>query len=265
MLHLLQSRGKRLITEPPRLYGDLAWLWPFVSGPENYAEEVETFRRRFSHHGVPDGATLLHMGSGGGSIDVHLKRHYRVTGFDLSPAMVDYARRVNPDVEYTVGDIRTADLGRTFDAVLLHDASAYMTSLDDLLLAYRTAARHLKPGGVMVTLPEEVRQCFVQHRTEAETTVRGGIAVTTVIVDYDPDPSDTWYEATFMFLIRDADGTRVVTDVHRNGLFELDDMLAAMREAGFEPEVSRWELSDIPPDVNRPLVTAVKGADATPA
>ena len=258
MLHVLQSRGKRLITEPPRLYGDLAWLWPFVSGPENYVEEVETFRRRFSHHGVPDGATLLHMGSGGGSIDVHLKRHYRVTGFDLSPAMVDYARRVNPEVEYTVGDIRSADLSRTFDAVLLHDASAYMTSLDDLLLAYRTAARHLKPGGVMVTLPEEVRQCFVQHRTEAETTVRGGIAVTTVIVDYDPDPSDTWYEATFMFLIRDADGTRIVTDVHRNGLFELDDMLAAMREAGFEPEVSRWELSDIPPDVNQPLVTAVK-------
>ncbi|HEV3089272.1 MAG TPA: class I SAM-dependent methyltransferase, partial [Candidatus Elarobacter sp.] len=228
--------------------------------PDAYVEEVETFRRRFARHGVPDGASVLHMGSGGGSIDYQLKRYYRVTGFDISPQMVEYARIVNPDVEYTVGDIRTADLGTTFDAVLLHDASAYMTSIGDLLLAYRTAARHLKPGGVLVTLPEEVRQCFVQHATEAETVVRDGVAVTTVIVDYDPDPADTWFEATFVFLIRDAEGTRIVTDVHRNGLFELDDMLAALREAGFDPEVSRWELSELPPDVDRPLVTAVKRA-----
>jgi hypothetical protein len=42
-------------------------------------------------------------------------------------------------------------------------------------------------------------------------------------------------------------------------------MLAAMREAGFDPQVSRWELSDIPPEVNRPLVTAVKRRPDDPA
>lgn len=244
----------------PRLYDDLAWVWPFVSGPEQYVEEVATFRRRFLEHGVPDGSSLLHLGSGGGSIDVHLKQHYRVSGIDLSPAMVEHARRVNPDVEYAVGDIRTADLGVTFDAVLLHDASAYMTTLDDLLLAYRTAARHLRPGGVMVALPEEILTCFTQHGTEAHTTVDGDVAVTTTIVAFDPDPSDTWYEETFVFLIRDSRGVRVELDQHRNGLFALDDMLAAMRAAGFDPTVSRWELSELAAEGERPLVAAVKRA-----
>ncbi|WP_170319757.1 class I SAM-dependent methyltransferase [Polyangium spumosum] len=242
----------------PRLYDDLAWVWPFVSPPEEYPEEVATFRRRFQQKGVSDGATLLHLGSGGGSIDVHLKQHYRVTGVDLSPNMRAHAAELNPEVEYLHGDIRDLRLGRTFDAVLLHDASAYMISLDELLAAYRTAAAHLRPGGVMVTLPEEIRRCFHQNRTTCSTYTRGARTVSTMYVDHDPDPTDTWFESTFVFLIRDGDRVTVETDTHRVGLYHLDDMLAAMREAGFEPEVAKWELADLDPEEDRPLVTAVK-------
>ena len=63
------------MSQAPRLYTDLASLWPLVSPPEDYPEEVESFRERFQRHGVPDGAAVLHLGSGGGSIDYHLKRH----------------------------------------------------------------------------------------------------------------------------------------------------------------------------------------------
>ena len=243
---------------PPRLYDDLAWVWPFVSPPEEYPEEVATFRARFQQKGLPDGATVLHLGSGGGSIDVHLKEHYHVTGVDLSAPMRAHARALNPAIDYLPGDIRDVRLGRTFDAVLLHDASAYMTSIEDLRAAYRTSAAHLRPGGVMVTLPEEVRSCFEQNRTECFTHARGDRVVSTMIVDHDPDPTDTWFESTFVFWIRDGHSVTVETDTHRVGLYDLDDMLVAMREAGFEPEVSRWELAGLDPDEDRPLVTAVK-------
>ncbi|MHB8756969.1 MAG: class I SAM-dependent methyltransferase [Bacillota bacterium] len=241
-----------------RLYSDLVWIWPFVSPPEDYEEEVASFRKRFAGHGVRDGASVLHLGSGGGSIDFNLKRHYRVTGVDVSRAMIDYAKGINSDVEYIQGDIRDVRLGRTFDAVLLHDASAYMTSLADLTAAYRTAAAHLRPGGPMVTPPEELRTRFEQHATEVTTRVRGDIAVTTIETDFDPDPSDTWFEKTFVFLIRNRGRLTIEADTHLNGLYKLDDMLGAMREAGFEPEVSRWELSDLPLEEDYPLVTAVR-------
>jgi SAM-dependent methyltransferase len=244
----------------PRLYDDLAWVWPFLSPPEDYTEEVATFRARFARHGVADGATILHLGSGGGSIDWHLKQHYRVTGVDLSPRMLAHAREVNPEVEYVLGDMREARLGRTFDAVLLHDAVAYMTTPADLRAAYATAAAHLAPGGVLVTLPEELREHFRQHRVEHQTHARGARSVTTVEVDFDPDPADTSFEATYVYLIREAGRPlRIETDTHVCGLYHLAEVLDALRSVGFDPVAEPWEL---PPELTDgetlTLIAAVK-------
>lgn len=244
----------------PRLYTDLAWVWPFVSPPEDYVEEAATFRTRFARHGVADGASILHLGCGGGSIDWHLKAHYQVTGVDLSPAMLEHARALNPEVRYLTGDVRDVRLQRTFDAVLLHDAVAYMTTLADLHAAYATAAAHLEPGGVVVTLPEEVRQRFRQHRVQDSTYSRDGCTVTTVHVDFDPDPADTWFEQTFVFLIREpGKALQIEVDTHRCGLWDLETMLSALRDVGFEPRVEPWELSDeVAPGEEYLLITAVK-------
>ncbi len=82
----------------PKLYGSLAHLWHIFSPPDDYAEEAHTFRRRFQRHGISDGAALLHLGSGGGSLDYNLKKWYRLVGVDLSPEMIDQARQINPEV-----------------------------------------------------------------------------------------------------------------------------------------------------------------------
>ena len=244
----------------PRLYTDLAWVWPFVSPPEDYPEEVETFRARFGRHGVPDGAPVLHLGCGGGSIDWHLKRHYRVTGVDVSSGMLAHARSLNPEVEYLEGDMRDVRLGREFGAVLLHDAVAYMTTPADLRAAYTTAAAHLAPGGVLVTLPEELRSRFRQHRVQSETHARGDVSVTTVEVDYDPDPADTSFESTYMFLIRQPGRPlQIEIDTHLVGLYDVDQVLTVLREAGFDPRPEPW---DLPPELldgeEYTLVTAIK-------
>ena len=41
--------------------------------------------------------------------------------------MLELSRTLNPDCEHLEGDMRTLRLGRTFDAVLIHDAVMYMT------------------------------------------------------------------------------------------------------------------------------------------
>lgn len=242
----------------PRLYGDLVSLWPFVSPPENYVEEVATFRTRFERHGVADGARVLHLGCGAGSIDYHLKQHYRVTGVDISDGMLAHARGINPEVDYRSGDIRSVRLGEHFDAVLLHDAISYLTSIEELEAAYATAAAHLRPGGVLVALPEEIRSRVVAHRTEADTTRIGDRIVTVMEVDYDADPADHRYETVFLFLIREGDTVRVEIDRHQQGVFELSEFLAAIAAAGFEARAEPWELSDWDPEIEpMPLITAV--------
>ena len=244
--------------EGPRLYNDLASLWLAFSPPEEYTEEVASFVRRFSRHGVPDGGTVLHLGSGGGSIDFLLKRHYRVTGVDLSEPMLAVSRALNPEVEYLDGDIRDVRLGRTFDAVLLHDAISYMTSVAELEAAYRTAAAHLRPGGIMLALPEELKGRRADEEVSAVTRSVGHRTVTFIETSYDPDPSDTTFEVVYLFMIREDDSLRVEVDRHVNGMFELDQFLRAVRKAGFDAVAEPWELSEWEPGREMPLIRAVK-------
>jgi SAM-dependent methyltransferase len=243
----------------PRLYGDLAWVWPFVSPPEEYDEEAAELRATFARHGVGDGARVLHLGCGGGSIDWHLKQHYRVTGVDLSAGMLAHARRVNPEVEYQQGDMRDVRLGRTFDAVLVHDAIAYMLTGADLRAAYRTAAAHLAPGGVLLATPEQVQERFQQHRTEAYTRSDGARTVTVTIVDSDPDPTDNTCKETFCFLIREGDRLTVEVDEHDAGIYPLAEFAAAIEEAGFAVHAYPVGLPILSEGEAYPLIVGVRG------
>ena len=245
-------------TSTARLYGDLASLWALFSPPEAYVEEVETFRARLVRHGVPDGGSLLHLGSGGGSIDYHLKRFYQVTGVDISEQMIGQARRLNPEVEYVHGDIRTVRLGRVCDAVLVHDAISYMTSDEELRAVYRTAAAHLRTGGLMIALPEELKERLPRLETTAETRAVGSTVLSVMTTHYDRDPRDHSFETAYVFLVREGDDLRVELDRHVLGAFELEEFLEAIRAAGFSTTVERWELPEWGSEPELPLITAIR-------
>lgn len=217
-----------------RLYEDLSWTWPIVSPPEEYAEEGREFWRFLRSGASGRVRDVLHLGCGGGHVDANLKRHVRITGIDLSPSMLRLARRLNPEVTYRRGDMRTADLRRTFDGVLISDAVAYMRSPKDLARAFGTAFRHLRPGGAFVTYAEHVREGFEQNWTKPIRGKRGDVEVVFVENRYDPDPRDTTFEATFLYLIRRRGHLTVETDRHVLGLFPRATWRRTLREAGFE-------------------------------
>ncbi len=242
----------------PKLYDSLAYLWRTFSPPEEYAEEAETFRRRIQRHGIADGATILHLGSGGGSLDHELKRWYQLVGVDLSPAMIAQAQRLNPEVEYVCGDMRDVRLGRRFPAVLVHDAISYMTTVRELEQVYRTAAEHLDSGGLLLALPEELRERLAARGASASTHRSGDLVLSVMETSYDPDPTDHEYESVYVFLIRRGNALEVEVDRHRQGVFELGEFLSAIRSVGFRAEAERWELTDWGDEPELPLMVAVK-------
>ena len=75
---------------------------------------------------------VLELGSGGGNNASHLKANFQMTLSDLSPAMLDLSRTINPECEHVQGDMRTLRLGRVFDAIFVEDAVMYLTSVADL-------------------------------------------------------------------------------------------------------------------------------------
>lgn len=217
----------------PRLYHDLAVWWPLVSPPEDYVEEAEDFLARLEREGVKDGATLLELGSGGGSFASHLKHRFRLTLTDLSPAMLAINRAVNPECEHLAGDMRRLRLDRRFDVVLIHDAIVYATTPAAVRQTLETAAAHCRSGGLVVVLPDHIRETFEPGVDYGGHDAADGRGVRFLEWTWDPDPNDHTYVADYAFVLRQPDGSvGIEHDRHVEGLFSRSQWLEWMSETG---------------------------------
>ena len=220
----------------PRLYTDLASWWPLLSPPEDYEEEAEQVIAFFREALGDTPGTMLELGSGGGNSASYLKRHATMTLVDLSPDMLAVSRKLNPGVEHVEGDMRTVRLGRTFDAVFIHDAIMYMTTEADLTAALVTAQAHLKPGGAALVMPDCVTETYVPNvETGGEDSDDGsGRAMRYLIWTHPPVPGATAFYEDFAMMLRRADGSvECVHDRHWFGLFSRAQWLGTFRRAGF--------------------------------
>jgi SAM-dependent methyltransferase len=231
--------------EPWRLYGDLAWLWPIISPPADYAAETDEIATLLRRHSQREVRQVLDLGCGGGHVDHGLKRRFAIVGVDLSEAMLALARELNPEVVYLRGDLRTPPTDELFDAVYLGDAVNYMLSESDLQQAFRAAYDHLAPGGVFLTVAEETRETFTspQARVTHRTDKHGHV---TLIEDvHDPDLTDTTYDLTLVFLIRRGGEPTVEVDRHCCGLFPLSTWKSAAAGVGFEVQITTFGAAGI--------------------
>ena len=244
---------RRLVTAAddamPRLYDDLAAWWPLLSSPDDYVEESAFLVHQLLTAGcnTRGASSLLELGSGGGNNASHMKARFEMVLVEPSAGMLAVSRRLNPDCRHVQGDMRSVRLGELFDAVFVHDAVAYMTTLDDLRKAIATAAAHCRPGGAVLLAPDYVRENF------EPSTDHGGHDSPTRAMRFlewvwDPDPADATYVADYVLVLRDADGSiRVEHDRHVEGLFTRDEWLNALREAGFEPRVLPLDIPEVDP------------------
>jgi SAM-dependent methyltransferase len=115
----------------PLLYTELADWWPVLSAPGDYAEEAEFYRQAMISAANLNIRTVVEFGSGGGNNASHLKEHFEMILVDRSPGMLSVSKKLNPECDHLEGDMRTARLGRQFDAVFIHDAIVYMTTEGD--------------------------------------------------------------------------------------------------------------------------------------
>jgi len=227
---------------PNRLYHDLAELLPLVSPPKDYAEEARLWRNLLREKLGPGRHSVLELGVGGGFNLSHLTGEFEATAVDLSAEMLALCRQLNPGVGLHLGDMRTVRLGRTFAAVLIHDAISYMQTEDDLRATFATAAAHLESGGVFITSPDFFRETFYSPRVEHFTHSDGETELTYLEYAHDPDPADTTIELIMFYLIRRRGELRIEQDRHTFGLFPRATWKRLLEEAGFRVEDRQYHL-----------------------
>ena len=192
------------------MYGDLAGWWPLLSAPATYAEEAEIYRRLLTEAADRPPTTVLELGSGGGNNASHL--------------------------------------GRSFDAVFVHDAINYMTTTEDLAQVLATAFVHCRPGGAALFAPDQLRETFRTGTDWGGHDGDRGRGARFLEWTWDPDPLDSTCTVDYAYLLREADGSvRVEHDRHVEGLFPRATWLGLLEEAGFRARAVPVDHSELEP------------------
>ncbi len=99
---------------------------------------------------------LLDVCCGTGTVsDMLANDGYEVTGFDISPGMIEKARAKDSKApikpRYEVGDARTFELGEKFEAAFsFFDSLNYIADLEGFRQAIAQVAKHLEPGSLFI-------------------------------------------------------------------------------------------------------------------
>jgi hypothetical protein len=95
---------------------------------------------------------------------------------------------------------------------------------------------------VALLVPDYVRETFVAKTEHGGHDGDDGRSLRYLEWTIDPDLDDTTYRADYVIVMRDRGGdTRVVEDCHIEGLFPRAEWMRILREAGFEPSITRDE------------------------
>jgi len=212
------------------VYNDLAWVDHILAPPESYEDEAMIYIKAIKSYNFSHIPTMLHLGCGAGGHDFHFKKHFSVTGVDLSDGMLMLARTTNPEVTYIKGDMRNVNLNKKFDVVTVPDSIMYMNTFEDLRAALTNAAEHLKPGGVMLIVAHTKEE--FRNNNFVYTGEKNSIHVT--LFENNHIVSDSTYEAAFIYLIRRDNELSICHEVHTLGLFTYNQWMGVFQECNLK-------------------------------
>jgi trans-aconitate methyltransferase len=193
----------------------------------------------------PGAASLLDVACGTGKHLELLRADFPdLAGVDLDAELLAIARERLPDVPLTEADMRTFDLGRTFDVVTcLFSSVGYLRDEADLAEAVARMAAHLAPGGVLV-VDGWVRPDAWRPGTNVDALAETGDGAAAARV------ARTWREGDrtvldMRYLIATADqGFEQEQERHELTLFSDEAYRAAFEAASLTPEVVASPMRD---------------------
>jgi SAM-dependent methyltransferase len=229
------------IYDEPELY-ELACAYRDVPG------EVEALARWFRRHArlagtaAADPGSVLELAAGPAEHALEFaRRGARATALDLSPAMCararDKARRDGLELTVVQADMRDFRLEPRYDLVVtMLNSVCHLMTLDDLVAHLRTAAAHTAPGGLYIMeLAHPADLLGRVPRTSSEWDSDMGPRHVHVRWGGGDDAIDPVTQVTrehVRITVRDAAGSRTLTDVVPNRFWTATEVTAATRVAG---------------------------------
>ncbi len=117
--------------------------------------------------GIKKGVDVLDVACGTGVLfPDYLKRAVNsITAIDISPKMVNVARKNFPQIQVICGDVETAEFNKKFDAVMVYNAFPHFPNPTNLI---KRLARLTSVGGKLSIAHGMSREALIEHHKRAE-------------------------------------------------------------------------------------------------
>ena len=223
-------------------YDEFAWFYHRYWNEEFHSLAFAILERIWLPR-VPQGGRILDVCCGTGYLAALLTGHgFSVSGIDVSPEMVRYARESAPGCDFLVGDITTADAGGPYDgAVATFDSLNHIVDPAELQAAFRNVAAALRPGASFA-FDMLLEEAYRNHWGESFALVRDDHVLTITGAGYDIRDRTARCQITMFRLIEDA-WQRWDVEV-RERCYPPEEIEAALRSAGFE-DISCYDARDL--------------------
>ena len=227
-------------------YYDLLYRDKDYAAESNYINDV---LERYEITGV----NILEFGSGTGKHGRLLAgRGYQVMGIERSEEMVAQALQED-GFSSQQGDIRSVQLGRTFDAVIsLFHVVSYQVSNEDVRAVFSRAAEHLQPGGLFVFDVWYSPAVYAQQPEVRVKRLADESIEITRIAEPVAWPNDNKVDVNFTIFARDTntDACQMLKECHPMRHFSVPEVDLFAENAGFERLVAEEFLSGSEPGVD---------------
>ena len=234
------------------IFEDYAEYYDLLYRDKDYRGEVDFILDRLGRNGIRPGNAILDFGCGTARhASLMTEAGYVMHGVDGSERMITIAERRRAaapagaaSLTLSVGDMRTARLGREFDAVqALFHVMSYQTTDDDLDNALLTMSLHARPDGFV--LFDFWNGDAVLKDKPAERTKR--IETEQVIIDRKTRPQ--WYPEknlvvvnfTMDVTLKASGKTGRIEEAHPMRYLFVDEMMERLHRQGLvHVETGTW-------------------------
>lgn len=181
---------------------------------------------------APNAENLLDVACGTGRYIEYLKTHLTTEGLDINPALLQIASRRCPDTSFHEFDMRTFELGKTFEVITcLFCSIGYLIELEDVEMAFICMARHLKPGGTLIIEPWITPEKCWTNKVSSEVLDRPDLKIVRMHTHEKVDRTSIF---DIHNLIGTPGGVEHFVEREVMGLYTHDEYLAALKSAGIE-------------------------------
>lgn len=132
---------------------------------EAYRKEVDSIFTLADKY-VPTAKTLLDIACGTGAQAKYLSERFDVTGIDISPEMLEFAKQKVPSARFEIADMTCFDLGVKFDVIVnLYGSIGFAPSFEAMCASLKCVYCHLEDKGMFILTPwstkEEIKDGLV--------------------------------------------------------------------------------------------------------